>query len=308
MISIVQFLSLILSRIYNRIQFKVYKGIIMKKYLVIFTFILFVVTLNAQFEQPRVSPQASVSQTFGYTMVTINYSRPSVHNRKIWGALVPYNKVWRAGANEATTIQFTTDVIIGGYKVAAGIYSLFMIPAEDKWTIILNTESKIWGLSHNPENDYLRFTVQPAQSRYCEQLQYCFAEVTDASCLVSMNWENLQVSFVVTSDLASQAYLKMKDAINKSPQDPSVYNACVKFAAEKEVFLNEALDWADKAILYGGGYVSYFFKAKILFAQKKYVDALRTIEKCREVGRTDKNWDSFFSQVDFLEKQIKSSM
>ncbi len=280
----------------------------MKKFLAIFSFFLFVVTLNAQFEQPRVSPQATVSQTFGYTIVTINYSRPSVHNRKIWGALVPYDKVWRAGANEATTIQFTTDVTIGGNKVAAGIYSLFMIPSEEKWTIILNTESKIWGLSHKPENDYLRFTIQPAQSRYCEQLQYCFTEVTDASCLVSMNWENLQVSFVVTSDLASQAYLKMKDAINKSPQDPSVYNACVKFAAEKEVFLNEALDWADKAILYGGGYVSYFFKAKILFAQKKYVDALRTIEKCREVGRTDKNWDSFFSQVDFLEKQIKSSM
>lgn len=280
----------------------------MKKLLVIFLFFLFFVTLSAQFEPPRVSPQASVQQTFGYTTITINYSRPSVHNRKIWGALVPYDKVWRAGANEATTIQFTTDVMIAGNKVAAGIYSLFMIPAEDKWTIILNTESKIWGLSHKPENDYLRFTVLPAQSRYCEQLQYCFTEVTDASCLVSMNWENLQVSFVVTSDLASQAYIRMKEAINKNPQDPTVYNSCVKFAAEKEVFLNEALDWADKAILYGGGYVSYFFKAKILFAQKQYVEALRTIEKCREVGRTDKNWDSFFSQVDFLEKQIKSSM
>lgn len=280
----------------------------MKKSLIVFTFFLFVVTLNAQFEPPRVSPQASVSQTFGYTTITINYSRPSVHNRKIWGALVPYDKVWRAGANEATTIQFTTDVIIAGNKVAAGIYSLFMIPTEEEWTIILNTESRIWGLSHKPENDYLRFTVQPAQSHYCEQLQYCFTEVTDASCRVSMNWENLQVSFVVTSDLASQAYLKMKEAINKSPQDPSVYNACVKFAAEKEVFLNEALEWADKAILYGGGYISYFFKAKILFAQKKFVDALRTIEKCREIGRNDKNWDSFFSQVDFLEKQIKSSM
>lgn len=280
----------------------------MKKALVIFAFFLFVVALKAQFEPPRVSPQASVSQTFGYTNITINYSRPSVHNRKIWGALVPYNKVWRAGANEATTIQFTTDVTIAGNKVAAGIYSLFMIPSEEKWIIILNTESKIWGLSHKPENDYLRFTVQPSQSYYCEQLQYCFTEVTDASCMVSMKWENLQVSFVVTSDLASLAYIKMKDAINKNPQDPSVYNACVKFDAEKELFLNEAIDWADKAILFGGGYISYFFKAKILFAQKKYIDALRTIEKCREAGRSDKNWDSFFSQVDFLEKQIKSSM
>lgn len=280
----------------------------MKKYLSIASLFLFAATLHAQFEQPRVSPQASVSQTFGYTTITINYSRPSVHNRKIWGALVPYDKVWRTGANEATTIQFTTDVTIVGNKVSAGIYSLFMIPTENSWTIILNTESKIWGLSHKPENDYLRFNIKPAQSRFTEQLQFCFSEVTDASCMVLMNWENTQISFVVTSDLSSQAYLKMKDAINKKPQDPSVYNACVKFAAEKEIFLDEALEWADKAIAFGGGYVSYFFKAKILFAQKKHLDALRTIEKCREVGRNDKNWDSFFTQVDFLEKQIKSSM
>lgn len=280
----------------------------MKKYLAIALFFLFVLTLKAQFQQPRVSPQATVSQTFGYTTITINYSRPSVHSRKIWGALVPYDKVWRAGANEATTIQFTTDVTIAGNKVPAGIYSFFIIPTESEWILILNNESKIWGLNYKPENDYLRFSVKPAQSRFVEQLQFCFSEVSDASCLVLMNWENIQVSFVVTSDLASQAYLKMKEAISKNPQDPSVYNACVKFAAEKEVFLDEALGWADKAVLYGGGYVSYFFKAKILFAQKKYLEALRTIEKCREEGRTDKNWDSFFSQVDFLEKQIKSSM
>jgi hypothetical protein len=287
---------------------KIQKGIKMKKYLSIFSLFLFIATLNAQFQPPRVSPQASVSQTFGYTTITVNYSRPSVHNRKIWGALVPYDKVWRTGANEATTIQFTTDVTIAGNKIVAGIYSLFMIPTENSWTVILNTESKIWGLSHKPENDYLRFSVKPAQSRFTEQLQFCFSEVTDASCMVLMNWENIQISFVVTSDLASQAYLKMKDAINKSPQDPSVYNACVKFAAEKEIFLEEAIDWADKAVAFGGGYISYFFKAKIQYAQKKYVDALRTIEKCREVGRTDKNWESFYSQVDFLEKQIKSSM
>jgi hypothetical protein len=279
----------------------------MKKLLIIIM-LLFTVVATAQFEQPRVSPQASVSQTFGYTTITINYSRPSVHGRKIWDALVPYNKVWRAGANEATTIQFTTDVTIAGNKVAAGIYSLFIIPTDNSWTVILNMESKIWGLSHKPENDYLRFNVKPAQSRFVEQLQYCFSEVTDASCMVSMNWENIQISFVVTSDLANQAYAKMKEAINKSPQDPNVYNSCVKFAAEKGIFLDEALMWADKAITFGGGYVSYFFKAKILFAQKKFIDALRTIDKCREVGRTDKNWDSFFSQVDFLEKQIKSSM
>lgn len=264
--------------------------------------------VSAQFEPPKVSPHAAISQTFGFTTVTVDYHRPSVRNRKIWDGLVPYNKVWRTGANNATTIQFTTDVIIEGNKIPAGIYSLFTIPTEAEWTVILNNETNISGLDYDAEHDFIRFKVKPAAGRFVEQLLFSFCEVTDASCYVILNWENIQVAFKVESDLANQAIIKMKEAIAAKPKDASVYNDCVKYAADKEIFLSEAVQWADKAIIYGGGYISHYLKARILFTQQKYNEALKTIDTCREKGRSEKNYDSMVGLIDLLEKQIKSKI
>src|SRR4029077_5149846 len=94
---------------------------------------------------PAASPAASVSQVFGLTKVNIEYHSPGVKGRTIWGNLVPYDSVWRTGANEATTIDFSTNVIIGGTKVKAGKYALFTIPGKDTWTIIINSEADQWG-------------------------------------------------------------------------------------------------------------------------------------------------------------------
>ena len=280
----------------------------MNRHLLITLFLFCSVPLLAQFEPPKASPQATVSQTFGFTTVIIDYHRPSVHERKIWGGLVPYGKVWRTGANEATTIQFSSDVKINGTKIPAGIYSLFTIPEEKEWTVILNNQTKIWGLDYNAAYDFTRFKLKPAQSRFVEQLQFSFAEATDTFCQVYLNWENMQISFKVENDLMNEAYSKMKEAIAAKPQDPSVYNDCVKYAADKEIYLTEALQWADKSILYGGGYVAYYYKARVLFGLKQYKEALKTIDTCRNKGRSEKDYDSFVSLLDFLEKQIKSVM
>jgi hypothetical protein len=280
----------------------------MNRFYKVIIFLCCITNLFAQFEPPKVSPHATVSQTFGFTTITIDYHRPSVHERKIWGGLVAFGKVWRTGANDATTIQFSTDVKIEGNKIPAGIYSLFTIPEENEWTVILNNQTKISGLDYNPAFDFTRFKVKPAQSRFVEQLQYSFAEATDMSCQVYINWENLQITFKIENDLLNEAYRKMKEAIATKPQDASVYNDCIKYAADKEMFLNEALQWADKSILYGGGYVAYYYKARVLFALKKYNDALNAIDTCRDKGRNEKDYDSFVTLLDFLEKQIKSAV
>ena len=277
----------------------------------IFKLLLFLACLSnlyAQFEPPKVSPHATVSQTFGFTTITIDYHRPSVHERKIWGGLVPYGKIWRTGANDATTIQFSTDVKIVGNKIPAGIYSVFTIPEENEWTIILNDQVKISGLDHNPEHDIYRFKAKPAQSRFVEQLQFSIAEATDTYSQVYLNWENLQITFKVENDLQNEAYLKIKEAIAAKPQDPAVYNDCVKYAADKGFFLTEAIQWADKSILYGGGYIAYYHKARVLLGLKKFDDALRAIDTCRNKGRNEKDYDSFVSLLDLLERQIKSVM
>lgn len=280
---------------------------VMKRYLFL---LILTGTLNlyAQFEPPRVSPHALVSQTFGFTTIAIEYHRPSVHERKIWGGLVPFGKVWRTGANNATTIQFNTDVKINGNKIPAGIYSLFTIPEENEWTVILNKDVEIWGLDYNKENDFLRFKVKPALSRFVEQLLFSFGDATDTFCQVYLNWENLQITFKVENDLVNEAYVKMKEAIAAKPKDPSVYNDCVKYAADKEIYLNEALQWADKSILYGGGYISYYYKARVLSGLKKFDEALKAIDICRDKGRGEKDYDNFVSLLDFLEKQIKNMM
>lgn len=269
--------------------------------------LLAVVNLTAQVELPRVSPNASVSQTVGYTSITINYCRPAVHARKIWGELVPYNKVWRMGANEATTIQFTTDVYVEGNKVPAGKYSLFTIPTEKDWTIIINKVDKQWGAyNYKQEEDLVRFKVKPVESAFAENLCYSFDNLTSSSASIFVRWENLKIAFKVEVDLTSQVYAKIKEAIAAKPDNWQNYSQAANYAADNNLYSDEPLQWVEKAISLGGGYYPYFVKAKLMFKKNNANEALKALERCREIGRTDKNWDSFVSQVDLLEKQIKS--
>jgi hypothetical protein len=257
---------------------------------------------------PRVSPNASVSQTIGYTTITINYCRPGVKGRKILGEVVPYNKIWRTGANESTTIQFTTDVMIHGNKVPAGIYSLWTLPTENEWTIILNKDYKAWGLDYNEKEDFLRFNVKPEQGNQTERLQFSFGDITDNSTSVFINWDNFQIAFEIKIDLGGQVYKAVKEKISVNPTKWSIYADAAQYAADNDLLLKEALEWIDQAIYINKVYTAYYIKAKVLLKMNKTTEALKSLENCRNLGRTDKNWDTFVSQVDFLEKQIKSKM
>lgn len=270
-------------------------------------FLMAGINLIAQVELPRLSPNASVNQTVGLTSITINYCRPAVHGRKIWGALVPFNQVWRTGANEATTIQFTTDVMLEGNKVPAGKYSLFTIPAENEWTVILNKVDKQWGAyNYKQESDLVRFKVKPLIGEFVENLCFSIDNLANATATVTMRWEKIQVSFKVEVDLAGQVYTKIKEAFAAKPDSWQNYSQAANYAADNNLYGEEPFEWIEKAISLNGGYFPYFVKAKLFNKIDKTTEALKALDKCREVGRTDKNWDSFVSQVDFLEKQIKS--
>ncbi len=149
-------------------------------------------------EKVRISPKASISQTVGFTDITISYSRPGVKGRKIWGGLVPYDKVWRAGANEATKITFSTDVIIEGKKLPAGSYGLFTIPEKDEWTVIFNKVADQWGaFEYNEAEDALRVTVKPEKNNFTEWLRYEITKTSDSAAVVSLEWEKLKVPFKI---------------------------------------------------------------------------------------------------------------
>ena len=146
----------------------------------------------------RVSPKAGVFQTIGITDVNVSYSRPGVKNRKIWGELVPYNKVWRAGADEATKITFSTDVIIEGKKLPAGAYGFFAIPGENEWTLIFNKVADQWGaFTYNESEDALRIKVKPVSNSNHDWLLYSFTDMTSTTAQLNLIWEKLKVSFKI---------------------------------------------------------------------------------------------------------------
>jgi len=155
-------------------------------------------------EEVRISPKATVKQTIGFTNITIEYSRPGVKGRTIWGNLVPYNAVWRAGANEATKITFATDVKINGKKLKSGSYSFFAIPTEKKWTLIFNKVADQWGaFEYNDVEDALRVEVTPEKENNCwqEWLAYTITKTSDNNAVVRLEWEKLKVPFTVEVEL-----------------------------------------------------------------------------------------------------------
>lgn len=149
-------------------------------------------------KEVRVSPKAEVMQQVGFTEVLINYSRPGVKGRTIWGKLVPYDAVWRAGADEATKIIFSTDVTIEGKKLKKGSYSFFAIPGKNEWTIIFNKVADQWGaFEYNESEDALRIKVKTEKSNWQEWLSYTINKASDTSAVIRLEWEKIKVPFKV---------------------------------------------------------------------------------------------------------------
>ncbi|NUM79327.1 DUF2911 domain-containing protein [bacterium] len=167
------------------------------------TLIIAGMTASSAFTQndERVSQAASISQKIGATEVVITYSRPGVKGRKIWGELVPWGEKpfpWRAGANENTTISFSTDVEIEGKKLPAGKYGLHMTPQQDQWTIIFSKKNNSWGsFKYNKDEDALRVNVKPVSAPMKEWLEYEFDDMTQTSGTINLYWEKLRVPIAV---------------------------------------------------------------------------------------------------------------
>ena len=154
---------------------------------------------SALLDLPRKSQNAEVTQTIGITNVTLKYSRPLANGRKVWGALVPYGEVWRAGANENTVITFADPVSIEGKPLDKGTYGLFMIPTESDWTIIFSKTDTAWGaFTYKQDEDALRVTVKPAASDFHEALIYEFDDLKPDSAVVTLRWDKLAVPFKVS--------------------------------------------------------------------------------------------------------------
>lgn len=149
------------------------------------------------------SPAGSAGGAAGAAKIAIEYHRPSVRGREIWGGLVPYDQVWRLGANEATTISFSAPVKVDGKDVPAGTYALFAIPGKDKWTFIVNKNAKQWGaFKYQQSDDLLRFDVVPKAGNAVETMTFTVVSKAPAAASVEMEWAKVKTSFDVTGSAA----------------------------------------------------------------------------------------------------------
>ena len=192
-----------------------------------------------QIDFPRLSPTASASQYVGITQVTLQYSRPGVKGRQVWGALVPYGEVWRTGANENTTLTLSTAAKVVGKEVPAGTYGLQTIPGEGEWTLILSKDADAWGaFEYKQENDALRATVKPRPAAHQERLSFRFDDLSDTAATVVLHWEKVEVPFRV--EVATPALVAEKAKGNLRWQ--SGYQAA-NYCLDNDTCLEDAARW-----------------------------------------------------------------
>ncbi|MGH9443457.1 MAG: DUF2911 domain-containing protein [Thermoanaerobaculia bacterium] len=215
---------------------------------------------------PEASPSASAGQTIGITDVDIRYHRPTVGKRKIWGGLVPYGVLWRAGANENTTISFSTPVKIEGKPVPAGAYALYMLPSPSEWTLVLSRFTGDWGTyNYDPSEDALRVPVTPAPlSQPEERLSYGFDDLTDASAVASLRWEKLRVPFRIEVDLPATVRASIKEELRGGKHWSSDAWAAAARWELRSGDVKTAREYADHGLAIGSSFTALRTKATVL--------------------------------------------
>lgn len=249
----------------------------------------------AQLELPRLSPRATVSQVVGLTDVTITYCRPGVRERVIWGDLVPLGTVWRTGANEATTITFSTDVTIEGHPVPAGTYGLFTIPGNDAWTVIINKGAKQWGAyEYKTEDDLVRFTVKPQAAEFSERMTFTFPNTTMDGTEVALNWEKLRISFNIKVDVVGKVLADARKAMGDLKADDwRTPLRAATFCLDNNVNLDEAKGWAERSVAVKETMYGLAAKARFLALGGDKPAALALAKRAIEVGKAaDPNADT----------------
>ncbi|QQS35879.1 MAG: DUF2911 domain-containing protein [Ignavibacteriales bacterium] len=217
--------------------------------------LMFLVTSIETFSQPQLtlpdaSQSATVSQRIGLTDISITYNRPGVKGRNVFGELVPYDQVWRAGANKNTTVSFSTDIMVEGKKLSAGTYGLHMIPSKNEWTIIFSKNNWSWGsFNYDEGEDALRVKIKPQSGEFTEWLQYTFESADPNSTIIALNWDKTKAGFKVEVDVKTQVLASFRKQFDDLPGffwQP--WNQAANYCLQNKFNLDEALTWADRSI------------------------------------------------------------
>jgi len=234
---------------------------------------------SALLDIPRDSQHALVLQKVGITDIKVNYHRPLVKGRQIWGKVVPYDAVWRAGANENTTISFSDPVSIEGKPLDAGTYGLHMIPGEKSWIVIFSKNSTSWGaFTYKQEEDALRVTVTPGPAEFHEALAYDFDDVKDDSATLTMRWEKLAVPVKIgvnTKELVQASLRKQLRGFAQYTWDG--WDDAANYLLANKLSMDDALSYCDRSIQVEERFDNLYTKSKVLTAMGRKEEADKSL-------------------------------
>lgn len=265
----------------------------MKKYFILlaFTACLHGFSHAQIIKTPSPSTPQYVKQDFGLSSIELSYSRPNMRGRKIFGDLVPFDKVWRTGANQATTLTFNDPVTIGGTTIPAGKYGLLSIPGADQWTLIITHQLDVTNpAAYKQDQDVVRIPVKPQQVPFSvETFTILFANVTANSCALQFLWENTFLELPITTDIDTRVMAQIDNALNK---DSRPYFTGAMYYLDNGKDLNKALEWFDKALAQDpNSFPVYYQKARCLAKMGNKQEAVATAKKGIEMAQKAGNAD-----------------
>ncbi len=240
---------------------------------------------------PAPSSTQTIKQNFGLGDITLEYSRPNVKNRTIFGDLVPYGAIWRTGANASTKLTFTDDVKIAGNALPAGTYALYSMPNKDEWDFMIYKDLTLGGnvANYKTENELFRFKAKPSMlANKVETFTMHFADVTSTSTNIELQWDKLSIAIPVTVEIDGKIMKNIESAMG----DNKPYFAAATYYFENKKDMAKALEWSTKA--FDSNPKAYWIahlKAKVQAEMKNYKGAIETAEKSKMIAAEDKNMD-----------------
>jgi hypothetical protein len=250
-------------------------------------------TLAEELQLPRPSPSAKVVQTVGLTDVSVEYSSPGVKNRQIWGTVVPYDKLWRAGANAATKITFSRAVTIVGLTVPAGSYAFFVIPGKTTWTLVLNKDvaQPGTGAGYKQELDVLRVLVKPETVPFRERLAYEIVDFDDNHATLRLEWERVRLSLPIQFDTDAQVAASLKSF---TEEEWRPWTNAARYELESKKDYDAGLALVDRSIQKKETWLNVWTKAQLLAAKGLYKEAYPLAQRANELGQASPPF--FFSE------------
>lgn len=242
---------------------------------------------------PRPSPKGSATQTVGLTDISVVYSSPSVRGRKIWGEVVPFDELWRAGANECTKVTFSTPVSIEGKSVPAGAYCLFFLPQTSGWTFILSKNTELWGAGdYKQSEDALRVTAAASTVPLRERLAFAIVDFDDEKGALVMEWETQRVAVRFTTGTREKVLSQIR-ALKGDDWKP--YNAAARYLLGAGIEPALAMQLADRSIKLKEEWNNVWTRAQLLHAAGKNAEAVAAAQRAQTLGKASKN---FFEEED----------